>query len=293
MKNLSQLLVTAIVAAIVSYGVVIVSKPAAPGDKTGDKSTPTAAHTLPAKFTCGWAVYPPFLMKDPNTGKFSGIFYDLTQKISDEIGIPVEWTVESSFGTAPTDLAYKKFDVFCSDLWADPKRGRSAAFSIPVFYAPILAYVRTDDTRFDGKTLSDLVQDPQLKAAVVDGEFSDIIRKSMFPVAQVLAEPQNTSVSQLAEDVVLKKADITFLERSVAADYMKTNPGKLKELPIGPLHLGETIWAFGKDENDLRELFNIAIRKLTSNGYVDQVLAKYKIPPGSLYRVAKPYEPTP
>jgi len=289
MKNLSPILITAIVAAVVALAVVHLTEPPAP-DAAANKDTAAAQHTLPAKMTCGYAVYPPFLSKDPKTGQLSGIFYDITQKVSEEIGIPVEWTVESSFGTAPTDLAYRKFDIFCSDLWADPKRARSAAFSTPVFYAPILAYVRTDDSRFDGKTLADLIKDSQLKIAVVDGEFSDIIRKDMFPSAQVLAEPQNTSVSQLAEDVALGKADITFLEREVANDYLKANPGKIKELTIGPLHLGESVWAFNKDDRDLRELFDVALRKLINNGYVDRVVQKYETYPGSLYPVAKPYE---
>jgi len=284
MKTLSQIILMVVIAAAVSYGVGNYAKSAATA------AQPVAASKLLDKIRCGYINYPPYFIKDSKTGEFSGIFYDLTQKISDEIGIAVEWSVESSFGSAPTDLAYKKFDVLCSGIWTDPKRARVAAFSIPAFYAPVLAYVRADDSRFDGKTLDDLIKDNKLKTAVVDGEFSDIIRKNLFPSAQVLAEPQNTSVSQLAEDVSLKKADITFLERSVASDYSKNNPGKIKELAIAPLHLAESVWAFNKDDNDLRLLFDIAIRKLNGNGYIDRVIRKYETSPGTLYRVAKPYE---
>lgn len=284
MKNLSQILIAALVAVLVSYSVVNYAKP------TAAPVQPATASKLLEKIHCGYVVYPPYFIKDPKTGQFSGIFYDLTQKISEETGIPVEWSFESSFGGAPTDLAYKKFDAFCSGIWADPKRARVAALSIPAFYTPILAYVRTDDARFDNKTLTDLVSDPKLKTAVVDGEFSDIIRKSMFPSAQVLAEPQNTSVSQLAEDVALGKADITFIERAVANDYAKANPGKIKQLAIGPLHLGENVWAFNHDDRILLELFDTAIRKLNNDGYTDKIIQKYEIAPGSFYRVAKPYE---
>jgi ABC-type amino acid transport substrate-binding protein len=165
-----------------------------------------------------------------------------------------------------------------------------ASFSSPAIYIPILAYVKADNAQFDGKTLFDLVSNKNLKIAVVDGEFSAIIQNNSFPNAKVLSSPQNTSVSQLIEDVVQQKADITFVEKSVADEYARANPGKIKALDVGPMHLGETVWAFNPEDQNLRELFNVALQKLINTGFVDSTMQKYEVIPGSYYRVAQPYE---
>jgi ABC-type amino acid transport substrate-binding protein len=153
-----------------------------------------------------------------------------------------------------------------------------------------MAYGRTGDVRFQGQPLEALIKDTTFKIATLDGDFSNIIQKSKFPTASVLTEPQHVPVSQLAEDVATGKADITFLDRADAHHYIKENPGKIVELPYPPMHLGDDVLAFRKADDELRELFNVAIRKIVHQGTVAEVLEKYDLPAGSYYLPAKPYE---
>jgi ABC-type amino acid transport substrate-binding protein len=48
---------------------------------------------------CGYVVYPPSIIKDPNTGRLSGIFYDITEKMGERLNLKIEWTEEVVFPT--------------------------------------------------------------------------------------------------------------------------------------------------------------------------------------------------
>ncbi len=43
---------------------------------------------------CAYAVYPPGLVKDPNTQKVSGVFADVVEAAASGLGLKVEWTTE-------------------------------------------------------------------------------------------------------------------------------------------------------------------------------------------------------
>src|SRR4026209_1637959 len=45
-----------------------------------------------------YSAYPPPLIKDPNTGKFSGIFFDVVNKAAANMSLKVEWNAEITRG---------------------------------------------------------------------------------------------------------------------------------------------------------------------------------------------------
>lgn len=43
---------------------------------------------------CGYVVWPPMFIKDPNTGEFSGIFHDYMKTAGKSLGFKINWVEE-------------------------------------------------------------------------------------------------------------------------------------------------------------------------------------------------------
>src|SRR5438874_1363658 len=67
---------------------------------------------------CGYVVYPPGLLKDPNTGKLSGVFYDIMESAAKSLQLRLEWTEEVGWGSMIEGLQANRYDMICSPVWA-------------------------------------------------------------------------------------------------------------------------------------------------------------------------------
>jgi ABC-type amino acid transport substrate-binding protein len=239
------------------------------------------------KMNCSYIAYAPFIMKDPNTGTMSGLFFDLTQKIGELADIEMNWNVETTFAVLGEDLKQNKFDLFAGGIWPDARRAKIADFSAAAFYSGLGVFVRSDDHRFD-KDFGKL-NDPRYRIATIDGEMSQIVQASDFPKASVLGMPDSTDISLLVENVATGKADATICEKAVANLYMVKNPGTLRNLcDAKPIRVFENTWAFAYGAPRVKTVIDTAIKEMLGSGYVDHVLEKYEQVPGSFYRVRPP-----
>src|SRR5207253_3108802 len=109
----------------------------------------------------GYIVYPPYIIKDPKTGVLSGIFYDLTMKLAEQLGLKIEWIEEAGYGTIFTSLESGRYDVYAGGVWANSTRSKVGYLTAPAFYNAMFAYARTNDHRFDSSL--DVVNNPNIK----------------------------------------------------------------------------------------------------------------------------------
>jgi polar amino acid transport system substrate-binding protein len=234
-------------------------------------------------------VYPPASIKDPNTGKLSGVFVETLNKAAENMGLKVDWNAEVGWGDMIEALNSNKCDIIGSPAWSNSTRGKSAEFSEPVYYSAINAYVRADDNRFNSDIT--IANNAAYKLATVDGETSQIIASRQFPNAKTLQLPQSTDVSLMLLNVADGKADMAFLEPSVASAYLKNNPGKIKSVSnLKPVVVYGNVMLIKKGEFAFKSTIDNAIIELLNNGYVDSVINGYeKSYPGGFYRVAAPY----
>lgn len=236
-----------------------------------------------------YVVYPPASIKDPNTGELSGVFVETLNKAAENMGLKVDWSTEVGWGEMIEALNSSKCDIIGSPAWSNSTRGKSAEFSQPVYYSAINAYVRASDNRFNGDIT--LANNASYKLATVDGETSQVIASRQFPKAQTLQLPQLTDVSQMLLNVVDGKADMAFLEPTVANLYIKNNPGKIKNVSVvKPVVVYGNVMLIKKGEFTFKSAIDNAIIELLNNGYVDGVINNYeKDYPGGFYRVSVPY----
>ena len=238
---------------------------------------------------CGYALWPLYLDKDPNTGRLSGIFYDYLQALGDAAQLKIEWTEEVSFGDIVEALRSNRVDAICSGAWTNPVRGKFVDFVTPIFYQAISAYVRSGDQRFDAGVAS--INSPAVTISVVDGESASTIAKADFPQAKIISMPKGTENSQMLLNVLHNKADVTFADASLSGAFLANNPGALREVPVKfPLRVFGAPLIVKKGEAALRETLNTATQQLLWTGAIERILRKYEKHPGMFLRAAAPFE---
>ena len=249
------------------------------------------------KIRAAWLTYPPAAMKDTTSGKLSGIFVDALNRIAKNLDLEVQWMDgETPWGTQIEGLEADKFDIVGSPVWANPTRGKLTTLSRPAYYSGIGIYVRANDNRFPNNWAvgsitqrNKLLNDPKVRISTIDGETGDLIARTQFPAAQRISLPQNAEIAQLFLEVANNKADVLFAEPYFAAEYLKNNPGKIKNIAdTEPIRVLGNCYMMKKNEWQFKQMVDTALEDLLNSGYVDTLVATYTTPT-LFYPAAHPY----
>jgi ABC-type amino acid transport substrate-binding protein len=284
-----HLILTVILSAAVAFGV------ASYIDARHEGSSQTAAQESAydrvmrtGVLRCGYADWPPYVFtKDPTTGKVSGIVADVAEAVAGKLKLKIEWAENTGWGSFIESLRSHRVDVMCAGLWRNAERGRYIGFTVPFFYSAVYPYVGIDDHRFDGDLSA--IDQPGIRIATMDGEMSDVIAKEHFPKAAEISVPQLGQFTDVLMNVAGHKADIVFSESSVANDFMKANPGKIRRAQNAPFQFFPTSFAVEIHETELREMLDSALTELQNQGIIDGIISKYSTDPSVFLRIAKPY----
>jgi len=238
---------------------------------------------------CGYADWPPYVfVKDPTTGKISGIFAEVAEAMANKLNLKIDWAENTGFGGAVESLRDQRIDIMCAGLFRNAQRGRYVSFLRPIFYSPVYAYVPIDEHRFDNDLLA--VNQTGIRISTMDGEISDVIAKQNFPKATEVAIPQLGQITDILVNVSTHKADIVLNEPSFVDDYIKNNPNTLRRVSKEPFEVFETAFAVDMRETQLREMLNSALAELENQGVIDGIISKYNPDPKVFLHVAKPYQ---
>jgi ABC-type amino acid transport substrate-binding protein len=224
---------------------------------------------------CGYFLWPPYLAKDANTKKLSGINYEIMEALGKNLGLKVEWVAEIGVGDVATALNTHKVDTVCSSIWPSPGRAQNLTLSLPTFYTAAFAFSRADDTRFDGDL--NKANNKDIKVSGIDGDYSYDLAKEKLPSAIPVMLPQTASGSEILMQVVSKKADIVFSDLSLVNDFVKNNPNSLRQVVgIGAVrNYGETL-AVRRGEYHLKNMLDTAIMQLANDGALEKIVQKYR-----------------
>jgi len=234
---------------------------------------------------CGYGIFEPQTMKDPNTGAFTGAFVDVMQSLGKELGIKVEYTEEVDWGQIAEALSSGRIDAFCPGMWGTAKRGAHIAFTKPVYYSTLEAFVRADDKRFDNNKAA--INNENVTLATNEGDVTDEIADRFFPKAKRFAKGAISGEAYLLINVETRKADVTFTAPSIAATYMRGNPGKLRQVVLPqPILVYPNVIGVDIHEYELVSMLNAGITQLENNGLIAEILGKY--PDGKFFRLPSP-----
>ncbi|HEU0117897.1 MAG TPA: transporter substrate-binding domain-containing protein [Alphaproteobacteria bacterium] len=237
---------------------------------------------------CGYAAWPPLLIKDPNSGKLSGVFYDYMQAVGKALNLKIEWSEEMGWGDFPAALSVGRVDAFCAGAWPNASRASQIDFTVPISFQAIYAYVRADDKRFDNN-LAAIGSSATIVG--VDGEMAMLIANRDFPQAKSLQIPELSGASGVFLSIVSNKGDVTFTDPITAGTFDAANPGKIRRVATKtPLRVFGNPLAIARGQDDFRRMIDTTTEELLYNGDIEKILKKYETFPGTMLRVLPGYQ---
>lgn len=234
---------------------------------------------------CGYYTWPGMIEKDVNTGEMKGFLSTLMPVLAKELGVKIEWTEEVAYDQMMQGLLTQRYDVLCSPITDLPSRARAGLFTQPLFFWPTHAYVRSNSPY---TSVSQLNQ-PKVRFAGLEGDFSETFGRQAFPLAQHLSISGAQGFIQAFLDVASNKADVILNEPYQAGEFMAHNPGKIKQLPGEPIYLAPIVFAVGTNEWQLQQYLDAGIRSMHAQGLVNKLVAADKGKATIVIPVAKPY----
>jgi ABC-type amino acid transport substrate-binding protein len=241
------------------------------------------------KIRAAYMVYPPSCIKDPNTGKLSGIWTEAVEKAAENLQLKVEWAEEVMSATIIEGLLSNRYDILGTGIWPNSTRTRTIDFSCGLYYSGVGVYARANEQRWKQGGL-EVLNDPSVRIATIYGSTIDHIARTLFPKATRVSLPEMSSFSELLMHVSTLKADVTFVENFVAHQFSERNPGKIQNLrPDRPVKVFPTCIALKRGEFEFRNMLNRALEELVNSGFVDHLLRKYSPAPHSVYPLLTPY----
>lgn len=234
------------------------------------------ARVMKAKeIKCGYIIAPPYIIKDPNTGKMSGLNYEMVEAVGRNLGLKINWATEVGVGDVAASLAANKFDVMCQTLWPSAARFSGVTFmNRPQFYSAIYAAVRADDKRFDGDLKK--ADKPSVTATAFEGDFSADLVAEKMPQAKRHLLSASSSLADYLMQLTTKKADILFIDKGTLTDFSKNSPGQIKLVEnVPPARTYGEHLAVKPGEYQLRDMIDMATLQLVNDGVFEEIVKRY------------------
>ena len=241
---------------------------------------------------CGYLSLPPLIMKDPNTGKISGIMHDIVEESGRLLGIKIDWSEEVGLATMDAGLIAGRYDALCFGYYKNPTEAKlgTVGFSDPVFYVPMSVFARKGGEKNFSQNVNSL-NDPSVRISAVDGSLTAIIAQEDFPKAKIVSLPNMTDISQTLQEVATGKADATIVNLVDGLRFQKNNPGKIINVTKDqPIRVYAATIAYVQQDIRFSVMLNAALEQLNNSGHIRGLINKYRVEPGTVFPVAKPYE---
>lgn len=140
---------------------------------------------------CGAAVAPPYVMRDPKTGAYSGFFSDLCRDFGEKVlKVKVEF-VDTTWDNIVAGLQSDKWDLSMA-LNDTPEREKAISFSAPVTDYNVSFIYNGSNPKF-AKSVSSLsdIDAPNVTIAVMSGTAQDKAISAVLKRAQIMRLPGN------------------------------------------------------------------------------------------------------
>lgn len=285
MSRILNLLLVIIISAATSYAT---ARYLAPASQTASQEDVYARVLRTGVIRCGYAVWPPDITRDPATGQMGGIFYDLSEEVAKRLSLKVDWTAEVGWGDIPVALADGKIDAYCAGPWPSAKRARAMEFSDPAYFDVLYVWARADDTRFDQNLFA--ANSADIKFAGIDGTSSLLATQADFPKAALVTLPGISSIAEVYMTLASRKADLAISDVFSANEFLRTNPGTIKRVSLQPVRAFAAGFGVGKGQEKFKEMLNITMGEMQTDGTMDKILQKYEKMPSMFFRVGRPYD---
>jgi ABC-type amino acid transport substrate-binding protein len=279
MKPVITISIAVILSALAAFAVVKVTAPQGSAQQAAQHETLFQKLQRTKTLRCAYISWSKsYFAKDPNTGKFEGIGYDLAEATAKVLGIKIDWVEEVGIGTMYDGLGTGRYDAICTPIWVDATVAAHGLPTEPAALSPVYAYARSDDMRFlenDPDAVSK-INATDIRVIDVDGSNGILIHKNRYPQAALMSMPGTMSGAEIIQQVVLGKADITQQNPAMIEDFIKTNPGLLKRVTGQPLNVyPNALFILPMGEWDAKMWIDQAVISMKNIGTVDKITEKF------------------
>ncbi len=216
--------------------------------------------------------YPPFNFIDEKGG-LQGFDIDIAKALCADMGVDCEFVVQDWDGLIPGLIA-KKFDCIIASMSITEERKKKVGFTNKYYMTPARFVVKKSDALdlfkngLKGKTVG------TQRATVAENFLRDNFGSMVTVKSYATQDEANMDLVSGRVDLVIADSVVLlggFLEKEQGKDYMFVGPGFVDKKWFGD---GIGI-AVRKEDGDLKDLFNQAIRNIRKNGTYQTVNAKY------------------
>ena len=214
------------------------------------------------------AAFPPYEMTD-DSGGFEGIDVEIAEKIAAKLGL--ELVVDDmDFSSVLTSVQGGKADIAMAGLTVTPDRQKNVDFT-DSYATGVQVVIVPEDS--DIKTIDDLAKDKMIGTQEGTTGFiycSDTPENGGFGEDHVIAYTNGATAIQA---LLAGKGNAVVIESQPAKEFVATNDG----LKILETEFVSEDYAIGvsKDNPELLEAVNNALKELIEDGTVQEILDKY------------------
>ena len=221
---------------------------------------------------CGAAVAPPYVMRDPATGEYTGFFADLCKEFADVLKVKPEF-VDTTWDNIVAGLQAGKWDLSLA-LNRTPTRAMAVQFSIPAMeYQISLAYNKNNPKITTGAASVADIDKSGVTLAVMSGTAQDKAISAAVKNATIMRLPGNDE-TRLA--VTSKRADILVDASDTNQLFTQSSPDWAVALNPTPALAKQGV-AFGLPHQlsaaDV-EVVDIFLEEKVATGHVDELIRK-------------------
>lgn len=222
---------------------------------------------------CGAASAPPYILRDPKTSEYSGIFVDLCRQFGAELGVKVE-IVDTNWDNMVAGLQSGRWDMSMA-LNRTPKRALAVTYSDPVWSFQISAVYDKSNPKFatPPQALQD-IDKSDVTVAVVSGTAIDAAASPKLKQAQIMRLP-DVDAARLA--ISSRRADILIEDADTNAILAATNKERWAVLlPNPPIAKQGIAFAVRRDAklSDMQVL-DIFVQNKQATGEIEELGKDY------------------
>ena len=211
----------------------------------------------------GVSAVEPMVMHD-DKGALVGFSVDLSRKLAEDIGVPVEF-VETSWSQVIPDLLERRFDVIVTGLWVTPVRALVINFSNPTSVEGV--YLIANRQMAGAFKTRDEFNRPEVKIAVYAGTVQERVARKMFPRATLVPVTGN----EIELDAALGGKAHAALVTTFAPRVLMGQAADKLFLPFAePLQSAESALGLRKGDPDFLNYLNSWLSFQRNVGWLDE-----------------------
>ena len=220
---------------------------------------------------CGAAVAPPYVMRDPATGEYSGFFADLCREFAETLDVKPEF-VDTTWDNIVAGLQAGRWDMSLA-LNRTPVRAMAVNFSIPAMEYQISLVSNKANPKIPANAVSVAdIDQPGLTIAVMSGTAQDKAISAQIKNATLLRLPSNDE-TRLA--LMSRRADMLVDASDTNLLFTQSNPEMVALAPTPALAKQGVSFGLphGLSFSDVA-VVDIFLEERVATGHVEELIKK-------------------